>query len=252
MAVVAEPVIDITDDRLAARNAVVLAVAQALAGGNNTVIVATTWIIASVLAPDPGLATLPISFMVAGMWLGTLPVGMLSKALRPALCASGRLRFRHDVRTDLMRGSVARFVLAVARRHAVRRPLCGGTSVLSLRRGRYRHPAISGQSCRVGACRRRIRRGARAADRHFHQGYLADLFVRGDLPRPIGVRGARRGRTSVPQHSAPACVAFARRRPAAVHDHCAAEVRRRSGVRPGELHHDEHDDDLGAAGDGHV
>ncbi len=33
--------LDITDDRLAARNALVLAVAQALAGGNNTVIVAT-------------------------------------------------------------------------------------------------------------------------------------------------------------------------------------------------------------------
>ncbi len=80
MAVVAEPVIDLTDDRLAARNAMVLAVAQALAGGNNTVIVATTGIIGSMLAPDPGLATLPISVMVAGMWIGTLPVGMLAKA----------------------------------------------------------------------------------------------------------------------------------------------------------------------------
>ena len=80
MAVAAETVLDLTDDRLAARNAVVLAVAQALAGGNNTVIVATTSIIGAMLAPDPALATLPISVMVAGMWLGTLPVGMLSKA----------------------------------------------------------------------------------------------------------------------------------------------------------------------------
>jgi MFS family permease len=32
------------------------------------------------LAPDPVLATLPISFMVVGMWVGTLPVGMLAKA----------------------------------------------------------------------------------------------------------------------------------------------------------------------------
>src|SRR6516162_326698 len=81
MAVAAETnSLDITDDRLAARNAVVLAVAQALAGGNNTVIVATTGIIGSMLAPDAGLATLPISVMVAGMWMGTLPVGMLSKA----------------------------------------------------------------------------------------------------------------------------------------------------------------------------
>src|SRR5580692_7102800 len=80
MAVVAEPALDFIDDRLAGRNAVILGVAQALAGGNNTVIVATTGIIGSMLAPDPGLATLPISVMVAGMWLGTLPVGMLSKA----------------------------------------------------------------------------------------------------------------------------------------------------------------------------
>ena len=80
MAVVAEPAFDVTDDRLAARNALVLAVAQALAGGNNTVIAATTSIIGSVLAPDPALATLPVSMMVFGMWAGTLPVGMLAKA----------------------------------------------------------------------------------------------------------------------------------------------------------------------------
>ena len=80
MAVVAEPTIDLTNDRLAARNAVVLAVAQALAGGNNTVIVATGGIAGAMLAPDPALATLPISLMVLGMWIGTLPVGMLAKA----------------------------------------------------------------------------------------------------------------------------------------------------------------------------
>jgi len=80
MAVIAEPMIDVTDDRLAARNSLVLAVAQALAGGNNTVIVATSAIIGSMLAPDPALATLPISVMVVGMWMGTLPVGMLAKA----------------------------------------------------------------------------------------------------------------------------------------------------------------------------
>src|ERR1700727_934132 len=80
MAVVAEPALDLIDDRLGGLNAMVLAVAQALAGGNNTVIVATTGIIGSMLAPDPGLATLPISVMVAGMWMGTLPVGALAKA----------------------------------------------------------------------------------------------------------------------------------------------------------------------------
>ena len=80
MAVIAEPTIDVTDDRLARRNALVLAVAQALAGGNATVIAATTGIIGSMMAPDPALATVPISVMVLGMWAGTIPVGMLAKA----------------------------------------------------------------------------------------------------------------------------------------------------------------------------
>lgn len=69
MAVLAEPSIEVADDRLAKRNALVLAVAQALAGGNLTVIVATGGIAGSILAPDPVLATLPISVMVVGMWL---------------------------------------------------------------------------------------------------------------------------------------------------------------------------------------
>jgi MFS family permease len=59
---------------------VVLAVAQALAGGNTTVIVATGGIVGAMLAPDPALVTLPISVMAVGMWIGTLPVGMLAKA----------------------------------------------------------------------------------------------------------------------------------------------------------------------------
>jgi len=80
MAVLAEPTTEVADDRLAKRNALVLAVAQALAGGNNSVIVATGGIAGSILAPDPVLATLPISVMVVGMWAGTLPVGMLAKA----------------------------------------------------------------------------------------------------------------------------------------------------------------------------
>jgi predicted MFS family arabinose efflux permease len=80
MATLAETVTDVTDDRLAARNALVLAAAQALAGGNNTVIVATGGIVGTMLAPDPALATVPISFMAVGMWIGTLPVGILAKA----------------------------------------------------------------------------------------------------------------------------------------------------------------------------
>ena len=33
----------------------------------------------SVLAPGKGMATLPITALVVGMWLGTLPVGALAR-----------------------------------------------------------------------------------------------------------------------------------------------------------------------------
>jgi predicted MFS family arabinose efflux permease len=80
MSAVAEPSLHATvDDDLARRNAMVLALAQALAGGNNTVIVSTASIVGAVLAPDKALATLPITAMVLGMWLGTLPVGALAR-----------------------------------------------------------------------------------------------------------------------------------------------------------------------------
>jgi len=78
-AIAAAPAELVPDDRLARRNALVLAVAQALAGANNTVLVATGGLVGAMLAPDRGLATLPITVYVAGMWLGTLPVGMLAQ-----------------------------------------------------------------------------------------------------------------------------------------------------------------------------
>jgi predicted MFS family arabinose efflux permease len=82
MSAVAEPIQHVTvDDSLARRNAMVLAVAQALGGANNTIIFSTASIIGAVLAPDKGLATLPITCMVLGMWLGTLPVGLLARHL---------------------------------------------------------------------------------------------------------------------------------------------------------------------------
>ena len=80
MSALAEPIHHVViDDALARRNAIVLALAQALAGGNNTVIVASASILGAMLAPDKGLATLPITGMVAGMWIGTLPVGALAR-----------------------------------------------------------------------------------------------------------------------------------------------------------------------------
>jgi MFS family permease len=79
MSAIAEATTVAPDDRLAKRNAWVLAVAQALAGGNNSVVAATAGITGSMLAPDKGLATLPVSMMVLGIWFGTLPLGFLAK-----------------------------------------------------------------------------------------------------------------------------------------------------------------------------
>ncbi|MEI8151645.1 MAG: MFS transporter [Hyphomicrobiales bacterium] len=79
MSVIADIAPVVADDRVAKRNAVVLATAQALAGGNNTVIAATAGIVGTMLASDPGLATLQVSVMVCGIWLGTLPQGYLAK-----------------------------------------------------------------------------------------------------------------------------------------------------------------------------
>jgi len=82
MSAFAQPVVDVSaGDRLARRNALVLAIAQALAGGNSTVMVATAGIVGTMLAPEKSLATLAISIYVLGMWMGTLPLGALARRL---------------------------------------------------------------------------------------------------------------------------------------------------------------------------
>jgi MFS family permease len=94
MSALAEPAVDVpSDDRLARRNALVLAVTQALAGGNQSVLVATAGIVGTVLAPDKGLATLPLSVLVLGLWMGTVPVGVLAR--------------RYGRRTALQTGTIA-------------------------------------------------------------------------------------------------------------------------------------------------
>ncbi|ARP79871.1 MFS transporter [Bordetella genomosp. 8] len=56
-----------------------LAVAQALAGANTTVVYATAAIIGNTLAPEKSLATMPISIFVVGMALSTLPAGAIAQ-----------------------------------------------------------------------------------------------------------------------------------------------------------------------------
>ncbi len=80
MSAVAETAIDAAaGDRLARRNAMILAVAQALAGGNNVVLIATGAIVGAMLAPDRSLATVPVSIYVVGMWIGALPRGWIAR-----------------------------------------------------------------------------------------------------------------------------------------------------------------------------
>ena len=80
-----------TGDRRARHNVLRLAVAQALAGANASVIYATGAIIGNTLAPDPSWATVPISVFVVGMALGTLPAGWLARTYgrRAAFMAGG-------------------------------------------------------------------------------------------------------------------------------------------------------------------
>ncbi|MFN3351286.1 MFS transporter [Pseudorhodoplanes sp.] len=79
MSVAADGQHHLIDDALARRNAIILACAQAMAGGNNTVLLATGAIAGAMLAPDKMLATVPITVYVIGMWLGTLPVGAIAR-----------------------------------------------------------------------------------------------------------------------------------------------------------------------------
>src|SRR5262249_61165367 len=79
MDVRSEAAIAAAGDRLARKNALVLAIAQALAGGNNTVLVATGGIVGAMIAPDKGLATLPIRVYVLGLWIGAFSVGWFAR-----------------------------------------------------------------------------------------------------------------------------------------------------------------------------
>jgi MFS family permease len=115
MSAIAEPLVD-TSDRLAKRNALILAVAQALAGGNSVVIVGTAGIVGTTLAGKE-FATVPVSTYVLGMWMGTLPVGMLAKKF-------GRLA---AFEVGALCGAIAGALCCLAVLHASFALLCAGT-----------------------------------------------------------------------------------------------------------------------------
>lgn len=67
------------DDKRALNTVTRLAIAQALAGANASVIFATGAVIGSQIAPNKELATMPLSIFVIGMALGTLPNGYIAR-----------------------------------------------------------------------------------------------------------------------------------------------------------------------------
>jgi MFS family permease len=60
-------------------NVLRLAICQALAGANSTVVYATGAVVGDMLAPSRALATMPISIFVVGMALCTLPAGAIAQ-----------------------------------------------------------------------------------------------------------------------------------------------------------------------------
>ncbi len=67
------------DDTKARRNAVILAVAQALFGAATTMLVVTAGLVGTQLSEDPSWATLPMSAMIIGTALTTLPISLMMK-----------------------------------------------------------------------------------------------------------------------------------------------------------------------------
>lgn len=67
------------DDAKARRNAVTLAMAQALYGAAFTALVVTAGLVGAQLAPSPAWATLPLSLAIVGTALTTFPVSMLMR-----------------------------------------------------------------------------------------------------------------------------------------------------------------------------
>ncbi len=79
-------------DRMARRNAFLLAVASGLAGANASVVFATSGLVGRSLSDTPALATLPASTFVFGIMLATLPVSFAAKRLgRRAVFMGGNI-----------------------------------------------------------------------------------------------------------------------------------------------------------------
>ena len=235
------------------RNAMVLAVAQALAGGNNTVIVSTASIVGAVLAPDKGLATLPITCMVLGMWVGTLPIGWLARHFgrRFALQSGSAFGMLSGLisYSAVMSGSFWLLLLGT---------FCGGLYAAAHQSYRFAAADTASEAFRPKVVSWVLAGGVfaardRAAARHLHQGSCCRRIC---SPRaisaspPARVLAAHRADVRAKCRRSPPKrvehVAAARR------DRAHAALHRRGRLRRRQLRHDEHGDDLGAARHGRL
>ena len=69
------------DDARARRNALVLAIAQALYGSTTTAMVITSGLVGSQLAPSPFWSTMPFTAMIVGTASTTYPVSMAMRRI---------------------------------------------------------------------------------------------------------------------------------------------------------------------------
>ena len=254
MSAVAETSIDAAaGDRLARRNATILAVAQALAGGNNAVLISTGAIVGAMLAPDRGLATVPVTVYVLGMWMGTLPTGWIARHY------GRRASFYVGTGFGVLTGLIAcaavltASFLTVLHRRAVQRILCGGASVLSL-------------------CGRRHRERSRSDPKAISWVMVGGIFagiigpqlviVTKDLWQPYLFAGTFLAqaamavvvgrRSDAGENSHAAAAHGDEPGPPAVRNRASAALHRGGRLRRRQLFHDEHGDDLGAARHGRM
>ena len=67
------------DDRLARRNALVLAGAQALGGASPSIVISVGGLVGQAIAENKLLATLPVSTLNLGLALSTIPAALLMR-----------------------------------------------------------------------------------------------------------------------------------------------------------------------------
>jgi len=97
MTVSAEASDFLIDDNLARKNALVLAVAQALGGANASIVITLGGLTGSylIVGDDKSLATMPITGMVLGIALGAIPAGHIMRRLgrRPGFIGGALIGF---------------------------------------------------------------------------------------------------------------------------------------------------------------